>query len=426
MREHMFGVLAAAICLVIALLVSTAVPVYAQRGGGGGGGGSHGGGGGGGAPSGGWHGGGGGGGWHGGGGSWHGGGWHGGWHGGWGWRGGWGWGWGGPSVVIGAPYWGYPYGYPYAYPYGYPASATIPDRLAPHRDQIAAWLAEGLRLTKIHRRLQAQGVPSRTARCIGSPSAQLGFGAPTHHRPRGRAAAGRGRRSRFRPARALARSRRERSAGACTACWSPCASAATRSSAITLRQDLAAVLDGLESRLDVLRRRRPAPRRRQSQARRHPPRSLHARASTACSSSTRSIRGFVVDPAVVRHATGKPKVERGVPYCRQDFFRGETFRDLADMQTRAVAWCRDIAGTRVHGTTRQVPRVVFETRRAPDAAAAGPEPFDRPTWAGATVHPDHHIQFRRALYSVPTRYLRPARRGPRRFAASCASTTTAS
>ncbi|HEV8459040.1 MAG TPA: IS21 family transposase, partial [Methylomirabilota bacterium] len=34
-----------------------------------------------------------------------------------------------------------------------------------------------------------------------------------------------------------------------------------------------------------------------------------------------------------------------------------------------------------------------------------PEPFDRPTWAKATVHPDHHIQFRRALYSVATRYL---------------------
>jgi hypothetical protein len=34
-----------------------------------------------------------------------------------------------------------------------------------------------------------------------------------------------------------------------------------------------------------------------------------------------------------------------------------------------------------------------------------PEPFDRPTWARCTVHPDHHIQFRRALYSVPTRYI---------------------
>ena len=92
-------------------------------------------------------------------------------------------------------------------------------------------------------------------------------------------------------------------------------------------------------------------------------------------------RGFVVDPAVVRHATGKPKVERGIPYCRQDFFRGETFRDLADLQARAVRWCREIAGTRVHGTTRQVPRVVFEAVEQPTLLPLSAAPFDRPTWA---------------------------------------------
>jgi DNA replication protein DnaC len=99
-------------------------------------------------------------------------------------------------------------------------------------------------------------------------------------------------------------------------------------------------------------------------------------------------------------------VERGIPYCREDFFRGESFRDVAEMQARALVWCRDVAGTRVHGTTRQVPRVVFETTEQAALQPLAPEPFDRPAWAWATVHPDHHIQFRRALYSVPTRYLR--------------------
>jgi hypothetical protein len=103
MKRHVHGSFAVGLFLVIALLASTAVPGYAQRGGGG----SHGGGG---APGGGWHGGG----WHGGG--WHGGGWHGGWW--------------GPGVFFGAglaapfwqyPYYGYPYPYAYPYPYGYPA-----------------------------------------------------------------------------------------------------------------------------------------------------------------------------------------------------------------------------------------------------------------------------------------------------------------
>ena len=55
-------------------------------------------------------------------------------------------------------------------------------------------------------------------------------------------------------------------------------------------------------------------------------------------------RGFVVDPAVPEHPTGKPRVERGIPYARQDFFRGEPFLDVADMQRRAVGWCRALLG----------------------------------------------------------------------------------
>jgi Mu transposase, C-terminal domain len=42
----------------------------------------------------------------------------------------------------------------------------------------------------------------------------------------------------------------------------------------------------------------------------------------------------------------------------------------------------------------------------PTLLPLAPEPFDRPTWAQATVHPDHHVQFRHALYSVSTAYLR--------------------
>jgi len=32
-------------------------------------------------------------------------------------------------------------------------------------------------------------------------------------------------------------------------------------------------------------------------------------------------------------------------------------------------------------------------------------PFDPPQWAPCKVHPDHHIQFDKALYSVPTRHV---------------------
>jgi len=41
-------------------------------------------------------------------------------------------------------------------------------------------------------------------------------------------------------------------------------------------------------------------------------------------------RGFVVDPADIGHATGKPHVERMVPYVRDNFFRGENFLSRDD------------------------------------------------------------------------------------------------
>ena len=280
----------------------------------------------------------------------------------------------------------------------------VPDRLAAHREQIAAWLAEGLRLTKIHRRLRAQGVVVPYSSLHRFAQSRLGFGAPTMTVRVAEPQPGEAAEIDFGllgtwvdPLRARPR----RVYGLLvTLCFSRYAFLA-----ISLRQDRPAVRDGLESAWvffgGVVRRvvednLKPVV----TGADRYAP------AIDRVFLEYAQYRGFVVDPAVARHATGKPKVERGIPYCRQDFFRGEVFRDVADMQARAVGWCRDIAGPRVHGTTRQVPRVVFETVEQPTLLPLAPEPFDRPTWAQATVHPDHHVQFRHALYSVATAYLR--------------------
>lgn len=276
--------------------------------------------------------------------------------------------------------------------------------LWPYQERIQRWLsADALRLTKIHRRLRAEGV--------GVSYSTLYRFARAH--------------CDFRPAVLTVRvadpppgevaeadfgllglwtdpatAHRHRIWGLfVTLCYSRYAFLA-----VSFRQDLPAVLDGLEAawaffagvvRRLVIDNLKPAVQR----ADRYTPVLDRVFLEYA------QFRGFVVDPTVVRHPTGKPRVERGISYARDDFFRGETFRDLADMQTRALLWSRDLAGTRVHGTTRQVPRVVFETVEQPALLPLAPEPFDRPTWAQATVHPDHHIQFRRAIYSVSTRYV---------------------
>lgn len=112
-------------------------------------------------------------------------------------------------------------------------------------------------------------------------------------------------------------------------------------------------------------------------------------------------RGFVIDAAVARHPTGKPHVERQVPYVRDNFFRGEEWLNLEHIRRAAPEWCIKTAGGRTHGTTRKQPLVQFE---AIEKAALKPltgERFDTPEWAEPKVHPDHHVRFGYALYSVP-------------------------
>jgi hypothetical protein len=95
-----------------------------------------------------------------------------------------------------------------------------------------------------------------------------------------------------------------------------------------------------------------------------------------------------------------------VPYVRERWFEGETFSgDLAVVRAHAASWCRDIAGVRVHGSTRRKPREAYEADEKPAMQPPPAEPFDVPRWSQAKIHPDHHAQVARALYSLPTAYI---------------------
>jgi hypothetical protein len=134
----------------------------------------------------------------------------------------------------------------------------------------------------------------------------------------------------------------------------------------------------------------------------------HERRGRACGregSGYAPARGFFVDPARVRHPQDKARVENQVPYVRERWFAGESFSDdLAMLRESAERWCVEVAGARIHGTTRRVPREVFEAEERAHLGPAPTAPFDAPRWTRAKVHPDHHVQVAYALYSVPTRY----------------------
>ena len=62
-------------------------------------------------------------------------------------------------------------------------------------------------------------------------------------------------------------------------------------------------------------------------------------------------RGFVTDPARVRHPRDKRRVEAGVKYVQGNFFAGESFLDLADARSqdgRVAAGTANVAGARHH------------------------------------------------------------------------------
>ena len=112
-------------------------------------------------------------------------------------------------------------------------------------------------------------------------------------------------------------------------------------------------------------------------------------------------RGFVIDPARVRHPKDKPRVERQVPYVRNSMFAGEEFSDIDHAQRHAERWCLRVAGERIHRTTQRRPREVFEAEEQPLLLPAPAEAYDLPVYRQAKVHPDLHIEVERALYSVP-------------------------
>ena len=95
-------------------------------------------------------------------------------------------------------------------------------------------------------------------------------------------------------------------------------------------------------------------------------------------------------------------MERGVQYVRERFFKGGEFKDLRHLRDEAARWCRDVAGRRIHGTTRRQPLQVFLDEERQALSLWDGEPYEVTHWRNAKVHPDHHVACQYALYSVPS------------------------
>ena len=112
-------------------------------------------------------------------------------------------------------------------------------------------------------------------------------------------------------------------------------------------------------------------------------------------------RGFVIDPAVARHPTGKPIVERGVQYVRESFSAvssGSTW--LTSSGKLGVGAWKSRAGVFTEPPKNALSSSSNKSSLLAFGPVKGPR-FDTPQWATPTVHDDHHVKFLKALYSVP-------------------------
>jgi transposase len=107
-------------------------------------------------------------------------------------------------------------------------------------------------------------------------------------------------------------------------------------------------------------------------------------------------------PAMPRH---KGKVESGVKYAQNNAVKGRSFESLTAQNSFLLDWERNVADTRIHGTTRRQVGKIFEAVERPALQPLPASLFPVFEEARRTVHRDGHVEFKKAYYSAPPEYV---------------------
>ena len=107
-------------------------------------------------------------------------------------------------------------------------------------------------------------------------------------------------------------------------------------------------------------------------------------------------------PAMPRH---KGKVEAGVKDAQNNAVKGRTFASLTAQNTHLSDWEKNVADTRIHGTTRQQVGKLFDTIERPALQPLPAGLFPVFEEALRSVHRDGYVEFKKAYYSAPPEYV---------------------
>ncbi len=113
----------------------------------------------------------------------------------------------------------------------------------------------------------------------------------------------------------------------------------------------------------------------------------------------------VILPTRPRTPEHKGKVESRVKYVQNNALKGRVFGSLGEQNEFLRKWNRNVASTRIHGTTKRQVREAFEAEK-PHLQALPPTLFPCFSEGKRKVHRDGYVEVERSYYSVPCEYCR--------------------
>lgn len=115
--------------------------------------------------------------------------------------------------------------------------------------------------------------------------------------------------------------------------------------------------------------------------------------------------GFQIMPCRVRKPQEKGKVESGIKFIKNNFFAGRKFSCLKDLHAQLLDWLEYRCNSRLHGTTRKVPKELFEEKEIPYLKSLPSLPFRQTDVMQRKVYRDCHVYIEYNYYSVPFEYV---------------------
>ncbi|MCK4506293.1 MAG: IS21 family transposase [Candidatus Aegiribacteria sp.] len=115
--------------------------------------------------------------------------------------------------------------------------------------------------------------------------------------------------------------------------------------------------------------------------------------------------GFRISPTNPYTPQHKGKVESGVKYVKKAYCDGSERTSLADLNRSVRRWCREEAGTRIHGTTKEQPMILFEEEEREALEKLPAHSYELLVAKRFKLSRDCHLEFDQNYYSAPYQYV---------------------